>query len=175
MNRYLIFALCLIFLMIFFDRAYKVSKRKRNHNYKISAANKAFFKLRSFSGEFKHQQIITYLRKIDPYVFEELVLTALEQSGYTIKRNHSYSGDGGSDGVCFLDGNKYILQVKRYTNDISAAHLRDFEKLIQNKKVSGGLFVHTGRTSGRQYANYKTTDLKIISGQRLIDLILSTG
>jgi len=47
---------------------------------------------------------IAYLRKIDPYVFEELLLEALLSKGFKITRNKRYSGDGGIDWQSLLQG-----------------------------------------------------------------------
>ena len=41
---------------------------------------------------------IVWLRKMNPYVFEEMLLSALSAQGHRIKRNASYSGGGGVDG-----------------------------------------------------------------------------
>jgi len=175
MDKYLIIICCLFVVLFLLEKVTRISRKKRNHNHKIQTAYRIYSKLKSFTGEYRSQQIITYLRKINPYAFEELVLTMLEQNGYKIKRNSSYSGDGGIDGIIYLNEKKLLLQVKRYSNDISAKHLQDFENMIQKMNAAGGLFVHTGSTSGRQYLKYKATDLQIISGQNLVDLILSTN
>ena len=57
---------------------------------------------------------MAYLRKINPYVFEELVLDGFRSKGYGVKRNRRYSGDGGIDGRVYLDGKEYLVQCKRY-------------------------------------------------------------
>ncbi|MEX6059375.1 restriction endonuclease [Enterobacter hormaechei] len=41
---------------------------------------------------------INYLRKIDPFVFEELLLEGFEAHGFRTIRNKRYTGDGGIDG-----------------------------------------------------------------------------
>lgn len=51
-----------------------------------------------------------YLRKINPYVFEELLLLALERQGLTVVRNASYSGDGGTDGQVIIDDECWLIQ-----------------------------------------------------------------
>ncbi|MGS6531656.1 restriction endonuclease, partial [Enterobacter hormaechei] len=43
-------------------------------------------------------QIINYLRKIDAFVFEELLLEGFEAHGFRTMRIKRYSGDGGIDG-----------------------------------------------------------------------------
>lgn len=43
---------------------------------------------------------VKYLRKINPYVFEELLLLAFERRGMRVIRNSRYSGDGGWTDRC---------------------------------------------------------------------------
>ncbi|EFI3550600.1 restriction endonuclease, partial [Escherichia coli] len=49
---------------------------------------------------------VKYLRKINPYVFEELLLLAFERRGMRVIRNSRYSGDGGLDGQVLIDGER---------------------------------------------------------------------
>lgn len=172
MNINFLVAIAFLIFGLILKLVFHTTGKQRNHLYKIRSAERAYDKLQSFTGEYRSGQIITYLRKINAYAFEELVLTALEQKGYTVNRSDSYSGDGGCDGHCYLNGKQYLLQMKRYSNTVSAKHLMDFKLLIENSGAQGGFFVHTGKTSSVQYANFKNSSLHIISGQRLIDLIL---
>jgi len=55
------------------------------------------------------QEQITHLRSVNPYVFEEMILTALKQRGYPIKRNQRYSGDGGIDGQVIIKDHCYLI------------------------------------------------------------------
>nr|WP_315419671.1 restriction endonuclease [uncultured Pedobacter sp.] len=161
--------LILSFLPYFYIRS---SVKQKRHKRNISNGEKIILKLRSFNGEFKNQRILTYLRKVNPYVFEELVLTALEQKNHIIHRNKSYSGDGGIDGIVFNANKRLLIQVKRYQGNIKSSHLSDFNNLIQQNGAHGGYFIHTGKTSAKSYQNFKGTQIEIISGQKLIDLIL---
>ena len=150
----------------------RVNYKKRKHKRNIITGEKIIAKLRNFNGKFRNQQIITYLRKIDPYVFEELILSCLINKGYQIKRNKSYSGDGGLDGIFYHNNKKFLLQVKRYTNQIKPSHLNEFSALIRCKKANGGWFIHTGNTSEKTYNIYRNSNIKIVSGNQLIDLLL---
>ena len=110
-----------------------------------------------------------YLRKVDPLVVEELVLSAFEVRGHKIQRNARYTGDGGVDGRCWIDGEPYLIQVKRYGSFVSAQHVAEFGALcaIENAK---GLFVHTGRTgAGARVAAGAT--VTIVSGSGLLQML----
>lgn len=112
-----------------------------------------------------------FLRKVDPFTFEEMILESYELRGHKVKRNHRYTGDGGIDGRVWLDGELHLVQAKRYAGHISAAHMRDFCHLVAAKGCKG-LFVHTGRTGGasRTLAS-DDENVTIVSGQRLLDLL----
>ena len=118
-------------------------------------------------------EIVAYLRKIDPYVFEELVLEAFRRSGYRIWRNRRYSGDGGMDGRMEKGGIRYIVQCKRYSGDIHLEHVRQFVQLCRVRDTAG-VFVHTGRTgSGIHRYLHENGDASVLiySGGRLASLL----
>lgn len=116
--------------------------------------------------------VLAYLRKIDPFVFEELLLTCFERQGYTIRRNERYTGDGGLDGRVWLHGEVYLVQAKRYKDSINPAHVKEFGRVIQSRGAVGGFFIHTGRTGNqskellRQYPQ-----IQLLSGQKLVEFI----
>lgn len=116
-------------------------------------------------------QRLSYLRKINPYVFEELLLTAFECQGYRIKRNKRYSGDGGLDGQIWRDKQRFLIQAKRYSGVICPSHIVAFGHLVRRERCQG-LFIHTGRTgtSGR-VALSLFPEVELISGQKLIELL----
>lgn len=115
--------------------------------------------------------MLSYLRKIDPFVFEELVLFAFRRCGYSIRRNKRYTGDGGVDGRMSRDGRKYLLQMKRYSGNISLGHVKEFSEICRRAgKV--GVFVHTGRTGDavRGFAAERG-GMYVISGDSLVRLL----
>jgi restriction system protein len=170
--KYIIIVLLLLIIVVSYF--FKPNYKKRKHKSKIATGDKIIEKLNSFQGQYKNQQILTYLRKIDPYVFEELLLSAFELKGFKIIRNKSYSGDGGLDGMIDTKEGLILIQAKRYSNVIKRAQLEDFSCLIAKKKAIGGYFVHTGKTAVKNYQEYKNSNIKIISGEKLIDIILRT-
>ena len=161
--------LILISLLLFISIVYKLLfKKESKHQYKIKQGDKILNKLNSF--EFPGQKI-NYLRKIDPFVFEELLLSAFEKKGFRIQRNKKYTGDGGIDGTIFdTNENKYLIQAKRYSNYINLAHLKAFEKLLE-KNNCNGFFVHTGKTGKNSRTFSQKNKVIIISGTKLIDLL----
>lgn len=87
-------------------------------------------------------------------------------------RNKSYSGDEGLDGMFINNDKLFLIQAKRYSNTINTTHINDFTLLVSRKNAAGGLFIHTGKTAVKSYQNYKNSNIEIVSGQKLINLIL---
>jgi len=113
---------------------------------------------------------ITFLRGVNPFVFEEMILTALKRRGHKIIRNKKYTGDGGIDGQVTMNGVEYLIQAKRYKGHINPAHVREFA-LICYRRDKRALFVHTGRT-GKQAAQIAhNAKMKMVSGDRLLNLL----
>lgn len=115
-------------------------------------------------------QVVAYLRKINPYVFEELVLDGFEKSGYKVTRNKRYSGDGGIDGRVSRDGKEYFVQCKRYKNHIDPQHVAEFARIC-DENGRAGYFVHTGKTGRKSKMNAYYGNVEVISGDKLIKLI----
>lgn len=139
----------------------------REHKWNIKQSKKIIKTIKRISQEENGiAKSIGYLKKIDPYVFEELVLTAYQNKGHRIKRGRSYSGDGGFDGHVQFDKIWYGVQCKRYKGSINPAHVKEFVQITEY-----GIFVHTGRTGETSKEATVGTNIKFISGQKLIDLI----
>lgn len=144
-------------------------RTRRKHKRKIKYSKDLHTKLQDLAPA----QMIKYLRKIDPLVFEELLLTAFKAQGHKIRRNKSYSGDGGLDGIVYIDKCRYLIQAKRYSGSINTKHVLEFAALVQSRRnVAGGFFIHPGRTPTAAKELFRDfTSITLISGQRLVDLI----
>lgn len=75
-----------------------------NHRRRVKRSRSVLRKLRSFEGEPRCARVIAYLRRIDPLLCEEVVLSALEDAGAFVVRNRLYGGDGGPDGRAWVPG-----------------------------------------------------------------------
>lgn len=147
-------------------RPRSVSQR-RHHRYQKQAA-RALLRLPQLRDDAAR---ITWLRKMNPYVFEEMLLTAMSRQGFRIQRNALYSGDGGADGQVWINGQRWLIQAKRYSDTINAAHVSAFGLLTETERASG-LFVHTGRTGEvSREAFLRYPGIRLISGQPLLRLL----
>ena len=155
--------------------AYAFLKRKRfnRHKHNWKKAHHILDKLNAFTGDNLEARKIGYLRKIYPFIFEEVLLYAMKLKGLKIIRNKKYTGDGGIDGK-MIDQHKtkYLIQAKRYSSYINLAHVKEFGELVRRSKwAEKGLFIHTGKTGKGVYEELKNYPVKIVSGKKLIDLI----
>lgn len=160
----IVWAILVTLLWFFIFRQRKFNRHRHNR----MKSKKILQKIRSFP--FTGQRI-TYLRMIDPFVFEELLLDAFKAKGFNVVRNKRYTGDEGIDGVVWKNGTKYLIQAKRYKGHINVKHVTEFIALVESHKCHG-FFCHTGKTgpkSKQVVQNYG--NITILSGQSLIDLI----
>lgn len=145
--------------------------KKASHKKRIKQA----FQLLSLLNQdgFRRQpaQFFAYLRKIDPFVFEELLLLSFKARGCKVVHNSTYTGDGGIDGTAILpDGSCWIIQAKRYSQHISLEHVKQLAVLVEQQKRQGGIFIHTGKTGAGIY-RHLGKNILLISGSRLHQLV----
>jgi len=141
--------------------------RNRRHQNMQRQAKRVAAKIRTLPA---FPQKLSYLRKINPFVFEEMLLDAFELAGHKIRRNKRYTGDGGIDGRVWINGELHLIQAKRYSGHVAIQHIREFEALLRANNCKG-FFCHTGKTrdSGKELA--KSGSMTLISGTRLLQLL----
>lgn len=146
--------------------------RDDRHKKNIGQAGRVLATFESWEGDGLTPRMLGYLRKIDPYVFEELILTVLDRQGIIVTRNASYSGDGGLDGEFCYEGGRFLVQAKRYKGAINTGHVEAFARLIDTRRADGGLFIHTGRTPSGAYKQMgRYGNITLVSGGKLAALI----
>jgi restriction system protein len=116
--------------------------------------------------------VLAILRQMNPYAFEELLLTCCQDQGWQIQRNFRYSNDGGVDGRITIKGKLYLIQAKRYTGHIKPEHIHNFHNVIHQEKAAGGFFIHSGKTRQISKELLHEFGINLISGQRLVNFVL---
>jgi len=144
--------------------------RKKRHQWYIRRAKQIYHRINASESSYSPAQLMTYLRHINPYVFEELLLYAFQCKGYKTIHNHRYSGDGGIDGQVVIDGKRIPIQAKRYSSYIRHEHVAAFARIITLRRKPYGLFIHTGRTGKKGYEP-SSEIVRIISGEQLLNLL----
>ena len=148
-------------------------RHKPRHRNNIAKSRAVLRQLRAWEGPYLHPRCFAFLRKVDPLIFEEMVLTALEDCGLFVWRNVRYTGDGGIDGKAWHPRHGWCaIQVKRYSEHVSAGHVRQFAELVATHRYPAGLFVHSGRSGAALYQHLGHSRLTLISGERLLALLL---
>lgn len=142
---------------------------KPNHWLRVLGSYLALRKFRQIGLSDGTAAQFHFLRTRDPFLFEEMILSALKQAGHRIKRNHRYTGDGGIDGRCWINGETYYIQAKRYKSHINASHVKEFDAICK-RDGKKGLFVHTGKT-GKTAWRETTNTIKMVSGMQMLTLI----
>ncbi|MFK5892277.1 MAG: restriction endonuclease [Pseudomonadota bacterium] len=163
--RFILYILIIGVLFYIYILVYNYLKPK--HYRQIKKADLILQKLHKFDND---GAVLSYLRKVDPYVFEEIVLTSISNLGFKIKRSKGYSGDGGIDGSFYVNGKEVLIQSKRYSSHINLQHVKDFSVVCFNNDLKG-VFVHTGRTGKESHTLSRKVGIEILSGNRLVGLI----
>ncbi|WP_414041545.1 restriction endonuclease [Acidithiobacillus sp. M4-SHS-6] len=148
------------------------SRKKRGHRRRQDAAGRRAMTITEIVGQDAQETFarrIAYLRKLDPLVFEELVLDAFQKRGWIVERNTRYSGDGGLDGKVYRDNHWIGIQCKRYRGAIQSAHVRLFARDLAKFGLYEGYFVHTGRTP--QGIRHRYGNVILLSGRELVDFL----
>lgn len=168
MNPWLFISLVVVVVLFFFSLGGGTVRERRHRRCRADAAR---VRNKLANGDFLPSQAFSYLRKINPYTFEELVLDGFERAGYRVKRNDSYSGDGGIDGRISKSGRRYLVQCKRYSGHISKRHVEQFSEVCRRKHAKG-VFVHTGKTGkGSSDIASEMGNVVIMSGEDMLELI----
>ena len=116
------------------------------------------------------------IRKMDPYVFQELVAALLRGMGYYVPYVSPRGADGGLDVLAYTDdplgarGARIRVQVKRHKNRISPADVQQLAGLLTEGEI--GVFVSTGGfTSGcERFAHNNPKHIDLIDVERFVDL-----
>lgn len=164
---WLVASLCCLLLALVMRLRWRLTG---SHGWRWRSAKRVWKRMRE--GGFSGKAFLSYLRKIDPFVFEELVLYSFKKAGYRIRRNRRYTGDGGVDGRMRRGSRRYLLQMKRYAGPIRLSHVKEFDALCRRRRVVG-LFVHTGWVpdSVREYLG-RGSCVVLVDGARLYELVV---
>lgn len=142
------------------------------HQWNIQYGERVLQQIRSVAAEDKLPMVLGTLRRINPYAFEELLMTYCMEQGWQIQRNFRYSNDGGVDGRVLIAEKLYLIQAKRYRGYLKSEHIREFGNVIQQEGASGGFFIHSGKTGSLSKELLFKCRINLISGQQLVNFVL---
>ena len=175
-GKSMIFNVVLILLILGFSFCRKNKSNGRSHQKRYKIAKRTYNKINSIYKDKKESGwLILYLRNLDPFVFEELILYSFKKKKIKVVRNKRYTGDGGIDGKIVLNGKTILIQAKRYSDWINSEHIVEFASVCRRLNTTG-LFIHTGKTgelSKSLFLKYQDC-ITCISGNKLFDLFIRT-
>lgn len=144
--------------------------QRASQQMRIKKALKLIKKINQPSFKERPDRLFSYVCKLDPFVFEELLLLSFKYRGIKVIHNKRYTHDLGIDGKVILEGRRYALQAKRYTKHINPEHINRFKQDIISNRCDGGFFIHCG-TSGKGVYQNLDSSIHLISGTALHQLL----
>jgi restriction system protein len=131
------------------------------------------------------QDLMEYLKGIDPYKFESLVLDLLQAMGYGGNREEAAqvtrkAKDGGIDGIINEDRlglDKIYVQAKKWEGNVTISAIRDFGGTLLANSAHKGIFITTSDfpKTAHEYVEKIDRTIILINGKRLTELMIEYG
>lgn len=114
-------------------------------------------------------QINDFLQ-LSPREFEEMIVELYQRAGHKAKRTGA-TGDHGVDVVVDAkNGEKWVVQCKRWKGSVGEPVVRDFYGVVQHEKADKGIIFTTGRYSIPAQEWAKGKPIALYDGSRLVEL-----
>jgi restriction endonuclease Mrr len=165
-------AIIITALLLSFISPQAVKPTHKKRKIEILRSKQWLKQFRDSQKHFNDKQRFSYIKKQDHFLFEDILMSCFELRKFPIKRTKK-TRDGGIDGIVYINKMKFIIQAKRYTNHIAKADVLALKTLVENDpKASGGLFIHSGKSSKPTLGlGHGKDNIEIISGGKLLDFI----
>ena len=128
------------------------------------------WKNKSFKRKTEDIRDITDLIELSPREFEDFVVGIYRALGHRAKRTGS-RGDHGIDIVVKTqDGEKWVVQCKRWRGKVGEPVIRDFYGVMHHEKADQGAVVTTGQFTAPARRWAKGKPLFLYDGQALLEI-----
>lgn len=125
------------------------------------------------------ERLAAILFGLPPAGFERLCQRLLREAGFVQFVVTGRSGDGGIDGYGTLQVNplvsfKVLFQCKRFSNAVSASHVRDFRGAMQGR-ADKGIIITTGTftsESRKEATRDGVPPIEFVDGQKMIEMFV---
>jgi restriction system protein len=127
-------------------------------------------------------ELLEYIRVMDPYKFEILVIDLLQAMGYGGNREEAArvtkkSGDGGIDGIINEDRlglDKIYVQAKKWNGSVTISAIRDFGGTLLAHSAQKGIFITTSDfpKTAIEYCERIDRTIILINGKKLTELMI---
>jgi hypothetical protein len=118
---------------------------------------------------------IAELRRLSPQQFEDTIASMFERLGYAVRQT-PYSNDYGRDAILMKDGEKFLLECKKYAEDGLSGRpdLQKFHSAIISDKAKRGFFVTSGRFTSGAMEFAATAPIDLIDAHELLRLMFKS-
>jgi hypothetical protein len=115
------------------------------------------------------------LRSLSPQRFEDEMASLFGRLGYKVEQT-PYTNDLGRDAILEKDGQKSLLECKRYgeTNTIGRPELQKFHSAVISDGAVGGFFVTTGTFTTGAKKHATKIGITLIDGEELLRYLVKT-
>ena len=126
-------------------------------------------------------ELLTKLRKTDPYEFEHMMIELMTRMGYKGVDGEAFvtqkSNDGGIDGILNQDAlglRKIYVQVKRYAEDntVGRQTISQFHGDLDLQGAGSGVFITTSSFTRSAEEAGKKFNIRLIDGEALTKLMI---
>ncbi|MGO9619880.1 MAG: restriction endonuclease [Desulfobaccales bacterium] len=161
-------------------------KKAREEKYqKQREIEKQQQSIRTSANELRNKELIRLsttflpsldeLRNLTSQRFEDAMAIMFKELGYNVKQT-PYSGDAGKDAILWKEGEKYLLECKRYSSDRLSGRpeLQKFHSAIISEAAIKGFFVTTGGFSSTAVKFAKNSKIELVHGNRLVQYLLDS-
>jgi HJR/Mrr/RecB family endonuclease len=132
--------------------------------------------LRQRSRNREFQKKAHSLRQIEDFVqlspreFEDMIVELYHRAGHKAKRTGA-SGDHGVDvTVEAKNGEKWVVQCKRWRGSVGEPVVRDFYGVVQHEKADKGIIFTTGKFTGPAQQWAKGKPITLYDGAKLVEI-----
>jgi len=118
---------------------------------------------------------LTYLKAMDPIVFEFLTAALFEQEGYKVKTTVA-SGDEGVDVLAVKRKGlkKVVIQCKRYSGSVGQPTIRDLYGTMMHNRANAAYLVTTATITRQAHQWAKGKPIHLIDGYELVNWIATS-
>jgi len=115
------------------------------------------------------------LISLDPRLFEDAISRLFTQMGYNVTQT-PYSNDEGKDAIALKNGQKYVIEMKRYARDKAVGRpiLMKLHSAMVNEGAASGILVTTCRFSRPAVEFAAANGIRLIDGDGLALLMRET-
>ncbi len=108
--------------------------------------------------------------QLSPREFEDMIVELYHRAGHKAKRTGA-SGDHGVDvTVESKNGEKWVVQCKRWRGSVGEPVVRDFYGVVQHEKADKGIIITTGKFTAPALQWAKGKPIALYDGTKLVDI-----